>query len=146
MTAAGIGYLCKIDGGLDAALYCQILEEDFFGTLEYYNLDLNDVIFQQDNDPKHTARITKKWLEDNNVVVLKWPSQSLDLNPIEHIWGEVERRLRKADIFIKNKDILWEQLQQTWNNIEVNVCTKLIETMPRHINDVLKQKGGYTKW
>ena len=146
MTAAGIGYLCKIDGGLDAALYCQILEEDFFGTLEYYNLDLNDVIFQQDNDPKHTARITKKWLEDNNVVVLKWPSQSLDLNPIEHIWGEVERRLRKADIFIKNKDILWEQLQQTWNNIEVNVCTKLIETMPKHINDVLKQKGSYTKW
>ena len=146
MTAAGIGYLCKIDGGLDAALYCQILEEDFFGTLEYYNLDLNDVIFQQDNDPKHTARITKKWLEDNNVVVLEWPPQSPDLNPIEHIWGEVERRLRKADIFIKNKDILWEQLQQTWNNIEVNVCTKLIETMPRRINDVLKQKGGYTKW
>ncbi len=146
MTAAGIGYLCKIDGGLDAALYCQILEEDFFGTLEYYNLNLNDVIFQQDNDPKHTARITKKWLEDNNVVVLEWPPQSPDLNPIEHIWGEVERRLRKADIFIKNKDILWEQLQQTWNNIEVNVCTKLIETMPRRINDVLKQKGGYTKW
>jgi len=71
MTAAGIGYLCKIDGGLDAALYCQILEEDFFRTLEYYNLDLNDIIYKKDNDPKHTARITKKWLEDNNVVILE---------------------------------------------------------------------------
>jgi hypothetical protein len=45
MTAKGIGNLCKIDGRLDAALYCQILEEDFLGTLEYYDLDLNNVIF-----------------------------------------------------------------------------------------------------
>jgi hypothetical protein len=45
MMAKGIGYLCKIEGELDSALYCQILKEDFLETLDYYNLNLDDIIF-----------------------------------------------------------------------------------------------------
>lgn len=37
--------------------------------------------FQRDNDPWHTAKITKEWFENNSVKVLEWPSQSPDLNP-----------------------------------------------------------------
>ena len=57
-TFLGVGYLCKIDGGLDAELYRRILDEDFLETLKYYDLDHSNIIFQQDNDPKHTAKCT----------------------------------------------------------------------------------------
>ena len=81
-SAAGTGRLVKIGGKMNAAIYRDILEEKLLQSA----LDLRlgrRFIFQQDNDPKNTAKISKGWLQDNSVNVLEWPSQNPDLNPIE---------------------------------------------------------------
>ncbi|GES88198.1 IS630 family transposase [Rhizophagus clarus] len=139
-THLGVGYLCRIEGGLNGELYRQILEEDFLQTLEYYNLNPQTIIFQQDNDPKHTAKLTQKWFVDNNIEVLFWPSQSPDLNPIEHLWNNVDQQLRNLNIEIRNKEALWECIENIWNETSLELCTKLINTMPERISDVLKAK------
>ena len=70
---------------MDADLYVSIMEDELRQTLELWGKATDDVVFQQNNDPKHTSKKAKKWFEDNNITVLKWPAQSLDLSPIEHL-------------------------------------------------------------
>ena len=63
VTAWGTGRLIRIDGIMDAVKYVEIVEEGLLGTLSDYGLTNNDVIFQQDNDPKHTAN----WLKSSSM-------------------------------------------------------------------------------
>ena len=129
---------------MNSELYQQILEEDFLKTLSWYKMKRNDITFQHDNDPKHTAKRIQKWLKKNKIKVLYWPPQSPDLNPIEHLWSEAKRRLYKQQKATSQED-LWQKLQYIWNNIEPETCLKLIDSMPERIRDVIKAKGSYIR-
>jgi hypothetical protein len=142
----GVGYACKIDGKMDANLYCQILQEDMQKSLDYYGRSCDDTIFQQDNDPKHTSKMAKKWFSDHNIEVLPWPAQSPDMNPIEHLWGHLKRQLQSYESPSPGILGLWERVETEWEKISPKVCQDLIESMPRRVAAVIKAKGGHTKY
>ena len=75
-----------------------------------------------------------------------WPSQSPDLNPIEHLWSELERRIRRCPKNLKNIIKLESALQEEWSKISKDVLTKLIESMPRRIEAAIENDGWPTKY
>ncbi len=76
--------------------------------------------------------------------VLCCPANSPDLNPIENLWGIVKRKMR--DTRPNNADELKATVKETWASIPPQQCHKLITSMPRRIEAVIKAKGAPTKY
>ena len=110
MTWEGVRYAAKIDGRMDNDLYLQILKDDLLNTLEYNGHNPSDIIFQQDNDPKHINKKVKKWLEEQEFRTMDWPAQSPDLNPIEHLWVFLKRKLLEHEHLFNGIHKLWERI------------------------------------
>ena len=144
-TKNELGPLVRLEGRVTANIYIEMLENyliPFINDLE----NKDDYTFQEDNAPIHTAKIAKKWKSDNNIKSLPWPAQSPDLNPIENLWDELERQVRKHKPLPKNPNDLWEILQEEWLKLDVNKYKNLVDSMPRRIEAVIINKGNPTKY
>jgi len=151
MSWHGPGYIAKIDDTMDSQLYIQILKEDLKMSIEEWGISQEEFIFQHDNDPKHTAKVTKAYLEEVQLTeeagrLLYWPAQSPDLNPIEHMWSYLKIQLRKYKSYPRSSQELWERVSTEWYKIPIDYCRALIRSMPRRIKAVYSAKGKHTKY
>jgi hypothetical protein len=102
-SSYGYSNLIRIDGRCDAQAYVNILSENL---LNNYNALLPEGgFFVHDNCPIHSARVTKEWLRNNNIVQLEHPPISPDLNSIEHVWAELSKHLEKIDILFMTQTV-----------------------------------------
>uniref|UniRef100_A0AAZ3PRB3 Tc1-like transposase DDE domain-containing protein n=1 Tax=Oncorhynchus tshawytscha TaxID=74940 RepID=A0AAZ3PRB3_ONCTS len=85
-----------------------------------------------------------KEVKDNKVKVIEWPSQSPDLNPIEHLWTELKKRVRARRP--TNLTQLQQLCQEEWVKIHTTHCGKLVEGYPKHLTQVKQFKGNATKF
>jgi len=104
---------------------------------------LGMALFQHDCAPVHKARSIKTWMSEFGVEELDWPAQSPDLNPIEHLWDELERRLRARP---SRQHHLTNALLEEWSKIPINTPLNLVESLPRRVEAVIAAKGGPTPY
>lgn len=142
ITYDGPGFMTKIDNTLDKELYKLILQEELQQSIDWYGYDARKIIFQHDNDPKHTAKTVLEYLGNQQYTTMVWPPQSPDLNPIENIWSMVKLKLfRNYDSPPKGINDLWDRVQEVWDSLTMEDCRKVIDSMPKRCRDVIKAKG-----
>uniref|UniRef100_A0A8R1IE73 Tc1-like transposase DDE domain-containing protein n=1 Tax=Caenorhabditis japonica TaxID=281687 RepID=A0A8R1IE73_CAEJA len=84
------------------------------------------------------------WFRRRRVDLLEWPSQSPDFNPIEHMWDELERRLK--GVRASNVNQKFAQLEAAWKSIPMTVVQTLLDSMPRRFQAVIDAKAYPTKY
>ncbi|KAG2463360.1 TCB1 transposase, partial [Polypterus senegalus] len=141
-SAAGTGRLVRIKGKITAAMYRDILDENLLQSAIDLRLGRR-FICQQDNNPKHTAKISKEWLQDNSVNVLEWPSQSPDLNSIEHLWRDLKMAVHRR--FPSNLMELERCCKEEWAKLAKDRCAKLVASYSKRLEAVIAAKGASTK-
>jgi transposase len=103
-------------------------------------------ILMHDNARPHAARIVSGYLDEVGIRRFDWPALSPDMNPIEHVWDELGRRVRRHTPAPRTAQELRELLLQEWNNIDQNVILNLIQSMPRRLQTVINARGGNTRY
>jgi hypothetical protein len=93
-TGAG-ALVIKVNGIMNSSMYQDILANNLVDSAGRLKLGFK-WIFHEDNNPKHTSTSTNKWLIDNKINILQWPSQSQTRNPIEKLWYELNRAGNKG--------------------------------------------------
>ncbi len=131
MSAAGTGELQFIEGTMNAKMYM----------LTYWSRAWSPpfrdwAAGQNSNMIMTTALLRGK--------VMVWRSMSPDLNPIEHLWGILKRKVEEFKV--SNIHQLHDVVVEEWKRTPVATCEALVNPMPKGVKVVLENNGGHTKY
>lgn len=103
-------------------------------------------IFMQDNARPHIARRVIDFLDEVAINRFEWPANSPDLNPIEHLWDNLGRKVRNHVPAPQSLQELRRILENEWNAITQDEIKRLIRSMPDRMNEVIRARGGHTHY
>ncbi|GFW22046.1 transposable element Tc1 transposase [Trichonephila clavipes] len=134
MSSGGVGELAFIDGIIDKHVYLGILKGNLEKSASKVGLG-SGFIFQQDNNPKHTAKIVQLHLLYHCWKQLNTP----DLNVIENLWLQLEKVVHEHTI--TSKEVLKKVPREEWAKLSVETTKTLVESMPKRLQAVIQTKA-----
>ena len=120
------------------------------GLLPHYR---RSQLFMQDNAGIHTSRAVRAFLLTHYINTIAWPPYSPDLNPIEHLWWHLKKRMFKHypqynnySTAIEEWEGFVEALKECWKSIPGKLIKALIMSMPRRLGACRRARGWQTKY
>ena len=76
--------------------------------------------------------------------LLEFPPYSPDLNPIENLWSDLNRRIERRNP--KTVEQLEEYVREEWANTSLQMLATLSHSMVERCKAVVEQQGYMTKY
>lgn len=99
-----------------------------------------------DNARPHSAAAVRGYLREVGIRSMEWPPKSPDLNPIEHIWDSVKKRIRARNNPPITHAALTIAAIEEWETTPQEEIQHLISGMSRRLQDVIRARGGNTRY
>ena len=132
--------------GKDRRTATDFVDQVYEGALLRFLKELNEPLLMEDGAPVHRSKAPKTWRDEHKIDKLVWPAQSPDLNPIENIWMVMKCAVQKKHQASMSVETLKQHIQEAWNQIDIEMINHLIESMPRRVTQLSKNKGKSTRY
>lgn len=131
---------------VNGAAYIEVLQNHLIPFAQEKFGDLGQCHFQDDNAPAHRAVLVRTFKESAGIRSISWPARSPDLNPIEHLWDTLKRRIRQRSPQPGSLQQLSAAAIEEWNAIPQAAIDHLIDSMTSRVGAVIQAEGGATKY
>ena len=145
---AGISYDGRTElyvirnGALTAVRYRDEIVQRF--VRNYAGAVGENFVLMDDNARPHRGRVVTRYLEEEGIERMEWPARSPDLNPIEHAWDILQRRLSNRNPKPRTIGELENALIAEWVQIPRADIRKLIRSFQNRCQEVINARGGHT--
>ncbi|GFU00523.1 transposable element Tcb2 transposase [Trichonephila clavipes] len=106
----------------------------------------DDFILMVDNCRPHRANLVENFLFKEGIVRMEWPACSPDMNPIEHVWDALGRRVACRQPPSQTLQELGRAILEEWDRIPQLVINSLIDSMPQRCSTLLAVRGNHTPY
>ncbi|GFW27352.1 transposable element Tcb1 transposase [Trichonephila clavipes] len=105
-----------------------------------------EFLFMDENARPYLVNIVDECLQSEDITRMDWPANSPDLNPIEHVWDMLDRRIKArqppATFLLEIRRALLDK----WCNFPHDQIDNLILSMPRHCKACIASSGRPTPY
>ena len=100
----------------------------------------------EDNARIHTANTNRDVGHQLRFKYIDHPPYSPDLNPIENCWSWIKRKLAQLPRRPTTMEELFLAAEAIWNSIPQAFIDRMIDSMPRRLEEVRKRRGLGTRY
>ncbi|GBM33382.1 hypothetical protein AVEN_169916-1 [Araneus ventricosus] len=105
-----------------------------------------DAIFMDNNARPHRARLVRSYLESETIPQMAWPARSPDLNPVEHVWDMLGRRIAVRSVPPGALQELQQALLHEWALLPQQAINDTIASMPCRCQACISARGYHTRY